>query len=47
MMREHQFLDDTNQVMENEMDIFNEAAKTDAHKEFLTSFREKRKPNYH
>ena len=47
MMRDHQFLDDTTQVMENEMIVFNKAAQTDAHKEFLKSFREKRKPNYH
>jgi len=47
MMRNHQFLDDIDKVMEIESDLFSQSQQTDAHKEFLLSFREKRKPNYH
>ena len=47
MMRNHQFLDDIDKVMEIESDLFSQSQQTDSHKEFLLSFREKRKPNYH
>ena len=38
---------DIDKVMEIESDLFSQSQQTDAHKEFLLSFREKRKPNYH
>ena len=47
MMRDHQFLDDIDKVMETEGDLFSRSQQTDSHREFLLSFREKRKPNYH
>ena len=47
MIRDHQFMDDPARVMEIESDIFSQSQRTDAHKEFLVSFREKRQPNYH
>ena len=47
MMRDHQFLNDPSKVMEIESEIFKKSQNTEAHKEFLTSFREKRSPNYH
>ena len=47
MVREHQFMDDPAKVMKIESDIFSQSQRTDAHKEFLVSFREKRQPNYH
>lgn len=47
MMRDHQFLDDIDTVMETERDLFSRSQQTDSHREFLLSFREKRKPNYH
>ena len=47
MMRDHQFLNDTSEVMKIESEIFKKSQNTEAHKEFLTSFREKRSPNYH
>ena len=47
MMRDHQLLDDIDTVMETERDLFSRSQQTDSHREFLLSFREKRKPNYH
>tara|TARA_B100000676_G_scaffold310592_1_gene377631 strand:- start:2160 stop:2963 length:804 start_codon:yes stop_codon:yes gene_type:complete len=47
MIRDNQFLSDVSKVMEIEGEVFREAQKTEAHKEFLESFREKRSPNYH
>ena len=47
MIRDHKFLNDPAKVMEIEGEIFRKSQSTEAHKEFLTSFREKRSPNYH
>ena len=47
MIRDHQFMDDPARVMEIESDIFSQSQLTDAHKEFLVSFRENRQTNYH
>ena len=47
MMIEHQHNDDIDQVMDIESRFFSQSQQTAAHKEFLTSFREKRTPDYH
>jgi 2-(1,2-epoxy-1,2-dihydrophenyl)acetyl-CoA isomerase len=47
MIRDHQFLDEPAKVMEIESETFKKSQGTEAHQEFLTSFREKRSPNYH
>ena len=47
MMRDHLHNDDMDQVMDIESKFFSESQQTLAHKEFLSSFREKRMPNYH
>ncbi len=47
MMIDHQYNDDIDQVMDIESRFFSQSQQTAAHKEFLTSFREKRTPDYH
>lgn len=47
MMRDHQYNDDMDQVMEIESRFFSQSQQTAAHKEFLSAFREKRIPDYH
>ena len=47
MMIDHQHKDDIDQVMDIESRFFSQSQQTAAHKEFLTSFREKRTPDYH
>ena len=47
MLRDHCYIDDPDRVMEIESEIFSQSQHTDAHKEFLSSFREKRDPRYH
>ena len=47
MMIDHQYNDDIDKVMDIESRFFSQSQQTAAHKEFLTSFREKRTPDYH
>ena len=47
MLRDHCYIGDPDRVMEIESEIFSRSQHTDAHKEFLNSFREKRDPSYH
>ena len=47
MMRDHQYNDNLDEVMDIESRFFSQSQQTAAHKEFLTSFREKRSPVYH
>jgi enoyl-CoA hydratase/carnithine racemase len=47
MMRDHQYNDNLDEVMDIESRFFSQSQQTAAHKEFLTSFRENRSPDYH